>query len=315
MSLIKVMLSIASRGGFKLGTLIFTVSLFTASITTLHTLTASYSDNVELIQQIALTPRLSLDKVEGTMIETNVYSLNKVNVLLVAPSNVSEYLSIIGVRKPTENLGENEVIISNTLLHWTIDGTMNIEGNQYQILMSLNLPQDTVVLTSNSLNRLTRDPLTAYYSHNGVGQYSQAPASITLVKGIASEVQRLLSSMGLLFFASLAVMSIIQATYVFNEGRDSFKVFKALHSLNRGMTGSFLLVAFIVSGLTMVLGISMGIMTSAGISLIASVFIETPYVKPVPSVQLLWSLLLGFISIFLALSIGYIRGYRNVSVD
>jgi hypothetical protein len=309
------MLSIASRGGFKLGTLIFTVALLTASLTALQTLTASYSDNVELIQRIALTPRFSLDKDQGTMIEINVHPINDVNVFLVAPSKLPEYLSISGVRDPPENLGENDVIISTTLQEHTVDGKITIKDKNLRVVMALNLPQDTVILTSTALNRLTPGSMKVYVSPGGEGRYSQAPSTINLVKGLATEVQSIISSTGGLFFISLAVMAIIQATYVFEEGKESMQVFKALHAPNHSITASLLIVVFLVSGLTMVIGYSLGIVASSSISLLANLFIGTPYIKPVFSTRLFWSLILGFASIFTALSIGYIRGYRNVSVD
>ncbi len=320
--ILSTLLAIAVRGGMKLGVIFLTIALFTGIITSVQNIVYAYSDEMPFLMEIAAQPRIAIFKQEKPgAVEVRVVDvcIDGTIATLIAPSSVTEYLDIIGGGSYSP-LKTGEMYVSGDIMHYVQEGALEIEGKILTVKdesIPTSLLFKTLIISAETAEEIGLPTVSLYYSRYLEADsisWVEGPSSMSLIRGLTSEVQMFLSTITGLMYVLLCLTSLVQAFYVMSESRDTLRFFSVFGLSNYGMILNVVALAVIVSFVSVGFGYALGVISSASASAIVSIVLKIPYIKPNLSDELVFSLLLAFVSSSLGLSMGYVRGSFSASL-
>jgi len=210
MGVLRMLLSIAVRGELKVGVTIITVALFTGVITATQNILSSYSVNAPMIEEIATQPVLLIhpsNNGEALEVEVADVLVDGVLAVMVSPSNITRYLTLMRARSHLKQLEEGEALVSADILTSTVNESLKAAGVQLKVAGPVE-PFDallrTLIVSPKTLKALDVEAESLYYDEFAAGSRGcEAPASISLIQGLTFEVQSLLSTIMYIMYASL----------------------------------------------------------------------------------------------------------------
>jgi len=312
-----ILFSIASRGGFKLNTVILSIAIFTGMITAFQNIVFTYAVNAPIIGEVSTQPQLTVYKEyrEGSLkVEVASIFVNDVLVIILSPSDIVEFLKLMNVDGVPTSLKVGEALISEDLLPLTEFQNLEVDGLCLKIsgvLPSSARLLKSIIVSSESMRSLDLETEFLYYGRLGGGEpvgYTESPSLINLIHGVILEVQTLLSMVTYLLYITLSLTCLVQALHVMDGGRSVLKAFSVLGVSRGSLYLSLVIFAVVVSAVSVVLGYAIGVVASTSTSAVYSLVLDVPYLKPMVSDSLLLDLALAFISSSFGVSIGYVRG-------
>ncbi len=312
------LLSIAARGGFKLGATLLTVAIFTGMITATQIMITSYVINAPIIQEITINPQFAVSKkhFNGSLrVEVASVTLNDTIITVFSTEDLAEYLYLIGYSAETSQLNFGEALISKDLAPFISNGTLTIKELKLKVSGFIE-SQKTILISLDTMTALKLESEDFYYGKSVEADHSyiaEAPSSTSLIHGISREVQNALSTIKYALYTILTLTCLVQALHVMNESKGVFKVYLAFAPSKMRLYSSLISMAICVSAASVILGYAIGVTTSASASAVLSQLLKLPYIKPSFNDALIFDLALAFTSSSIGLSVGYVEGYAHLS--
>jgi hypothetical protein len=313
-------MAVAARGGFKLGTAILIISVFTGSIMATRSLAYSYSLKAPIIEEISLNSIYSITRETGKEggCGVKVAHLNSGGeyVTVLGPGNVTLFLSLIGEGKPRD-LEDGEALVSKDLGSAVNGEVILVQDIPLTYVGKINSVGYFIVMNRKTLEGLSNEG--EVFNFNEAPEHFEegleiAPGAVTLIKGLSGEIQMAIDVTSYLLYSCLGLACMLQTLYISREGEETFTVLSALNAKGLRVVCSLLVLSVMVGLAGAGLGYSLGMVSSSSISLLASRLFHIPYLKPSFNMDLLRDLGLSVGASSLGLVVGLLRGYRDATM-
>lgn len=318
MGLSVTLMSIAARGGLRVGLIVLIISLFTGSIVGLHSLASSYSGYVAELKELQRQPSISIysSRVEGSVeVHASRLDVGGLSVLVVWVSDLQAYMKLHGASLRGAAPGVGELLVGEGLkgligpVERAVEG-LGLKPSGY--VSSEDYLAYSLIVNAETAKTLGLRGLTIYEARPSVGGGSpiaEAPALQLLIRVVSEEVLGFLNLASLILLTGLALACFFQGYNASLESRATLKVLALLGASPSKAAPSLFALSLALSAISVLFGYCVGVFASASLSALASAAFNTPYLKPAVSLQQLHDAAFTLLAAFPSLSLGLLKGY------
>ena len=318
--MLKTLLSITARGGFKIGFIIFIISLFTSLAVAVNTISYSYANKAPILKEISGEPQiLILNSPSNNSISIKIGSLKigSKMIIIISSNNLSGFLNILHISFSGDLPEYGEALIGRELEPLISNDTIGIKGLCLNISGVITSPKqfyNTIVIADETAKTIKVSGWKQYYitKKNGVNILCGAPDLSILVEDVTREGTSSFSLIIYLNYILMTIAVIVEGYSVVLNTKSVFKVLTSLGVSNFKIISSLIILSILTSSISVVIGYAIGIFAPSIISSFLSITLHLPYVKPLVNPNLLFILLSSLILSSVSLAIGFARGYVSV---
>jgi len=324
-SLTVVMMSIAARGEFKVKHLVLIASIFLAVVIGLKGMTEAYVHDVMAIVELYSRPGLAVSSqrpagVEAVEVNITHITIENTDALLVSVTNVSAYLDLHGARLKGSPPGFGEALVGSKLRDQLGLPTAYINGLELNITGTISsndyLDYSLVILDETAaLLDLEWKTLYEWEVREGSEPIPYAvtvPAIPTLLRSVLVGVERNIRLITDLIYAMACMAGFFLAGSSSLEARRTIRVLASVGFTFRGLLFSLTALSTILAALSVIIGVSLGILVPTLISAVMSIFLRLPYIRPMAYESMYLDVLWYFLLLFICFFTGFVRGLTDV---